>query len=91
MRLPPPTGIHRRRQVRRRTITCRTLLTHLDERGCALYVAADARELGATWTHSSTQNGIPRIIVGENRTFQGPEDYVRSAAHPPLWNEDIGM
>src|SRR6476620_5626487 len=21
---------------------------------------------------------IPRIIVGENRTFQGPEDYVRS-------------
>jgi creatinine deaminase len=22
--------------------------------------------------------GIPRIIVGENRNFQGPEDYVRS-------------
>jgi len=22
--------------------------------------------------------GIPKIIVGENRTFQGPEDYVRS-------------
>jgi len=22
--------------------------------------------------------GIPRIIVGENRTFQGPEDYLRS-------------
>lgn len=22
--------------------------------------------------------GIPRIIIGENRTFQGPEDYVRS-------------
>jgi cytosine deaminase len=21
---------------------------------------------------------IPRIIIGENRTFQGPEDYVRS-------------
>jgi len=55
--------------------------------------------------------GIPQIIVGENRTFQGPEDYVRSrgvdlqilddpecyelmqefiAAHPDLWNEDIG-
>ena len=54
---------------------------------------------------------IPRIVVGENRTFQGPEDYVRSrgveleivdnpecyqlmqnfiAAHPELWNEDIG-
>jgi cytosine/creatinine deaminase len=54
---------------------------------------------------------IPRIVVGENRTFKGPEDYVRSrgvhfevvddstcyqlmqefiAAHPKLWNEDIG-
>jgi creatinine deaminase len=22
--------------------------------------------------------GIPRIVVGENRTFRGPEDYVRS-------------
>ncbi len=22
--------------------------------------------------------GIPRVIVGENRTFQGPEDYLRS-------------
>ena len=56
--------------------------------------------------------GIPRIVVGENRTFQGPEAYVRSrgvaleivdddecvrlmrefiAAHPALWNEDIGV
>ena len=55
--------------------------------------------------------GIPKIVVGENRTFQGPEAYVRSrgvellvvdngecrelmrafiAAHPELWNEDIG-
>ena len=55
---------------------------------------------------------IPRIVVGENRTFQGPEEYVRSrgvdveivdnaecielmtafiAAHPDLWNEDIGV
>jgi cytosine deaminase len=54
---------------------------------------------------------IPRIVIGENRTFRGPEDYVRSrgvkvevfddeecfelmqefiAAHPELWNEDIG-
>lgn len=54
---------------------------------------------------------IPRIVVGESVTFQGPEDYVRSqgitvevlndpkcirlmkdfiAAHPELWNEDIG-
>ncbi|MGI9428130.1 MAG: nucleoside deaminase [Bythopirellula sp.] len=55
---------------------------------------------------------IPRLVIGENRTFQGPEDYVRSrgvelevvdnqecynlmqefiAAHPVLWNEDIGV
>jgi cytosine deaminase len=55
---------------------------------------------------------IPRIVIGENRTFRGPEDYVRSrgveleivddpecyrlmqefiAAHPELWNEDIGV
>ena len=55
--------------------------------------------------------GIPKIVIGENRTFQGPEEYVRSrgvelvlvddafcrqlmedfiAAHPELWNEDIG-
>jgi creatinine deaminase len=56
--------------------------------------------------------GVPRLVVGENRTFQGPEDYLRSrgveievvddeecvtmmrdfiAAHPALWNEDIGV
>lgn len=55
---------------------------------------------------------IPRVIVGENRTFQGPEAYLKSrgvavsvvddpecarlmqefiAAHPELWNEDIGV
>lgn len=55
--------------------------------------------------------GIPHVVVGENRTFRGPEEYVRSrgvtvevldradctalmeafiAAHPDLWNEDIG-
>jgi len=55
---------------------------------------------------------IPRIVIGENVTFQGPESYVRSqgvqveilndstcirlmkdfiAAHPDLWNEDIGV
>ena len=55
--------------------------------------------------------GIPVIVIGENLTFQGPEDYLRSrgvelvilqrpdckslmdefiAAHPELWNEDIG-
>lgn len=55
--------------------------------------------------------GIPRVVVGENRTFLGAEDLLRSrgvvvevlddpgcieimesfiAAHPNLWNEDIG-
>jgi cytosine deaminase len=55
---------------------------------------------------------IPKVIIGENITFQGPEEYVRSrgvelvilnleectslmeafiAAHPELWNEDIGV
>ena len=55
--------------------------------------------------------GIPKVVVGENSTFQGPEDHLRSrgvqleiledeecikmmrdfiAAHPALWNEDIG-
>ncbi len=55
---------------------------------------------------------IPRVVVGENITFQGAEDYMRSngilvdvvqdqecielmtafiAAHPELWNEDIGV
>ncbi|MEK6255242.1 MAG: nucleoside deaminase [Gemmatimonadales bacterium] len=55
--------------------------------------------------------GIPNVVIGENRTFRGPEDYLVSrgvkilvvddpecrqlmeqfiAAHPELWNEDIG-
>ncbi len=55
--------------------------------------------------------GIPRVVIGENRTFMGGEDYLRSrgvevvnvdsdacvelmrefiAAHPRVWNEDIG-
>ena len=56
--------------------------------------------------------GIPRVVIGENRTFQGDgERYLRSrgvevvtldspvcrslmegfiAAHPEIWNEDIG-
>ena len=55
--------------------------------------------------------GIPRVIIGENRTFTGAEDLLRSrgvevinldsaecvalmnefiAAHPDIWNEDIG-
>ena len=56
--------------------------------------------------------GIPRIVVGENRTFLGEEEWLRArgvrvdvvqdercvammrsfiAAHPELWNEDIGL
>ncbi len=55
--------------------------------------------------------GIPHVVVGENQTFLGEEDLLRSrgvrvdvvqdarcirlmqefiAAHPELWNEDIG-
>ena len=55
---------------------------------------------------------IPRVIIGENRTFLGGEDLLRSrgvevivlddadcvammdefiAAHPDVWNEDIGV
>jgi creatinine deaminase len=55
--------------------------------------------------------GIPRVVIGENRTFMGEEELLRSrgvqvevvqdpacillmehfiAAHPELWNEDIG-
>ena len=54
---------------------------------------------------------IPRVVMGENRTFVGGEDYLRArgvevvnldsaecvelmnefiAAHPKIWNEDIG-
>ncbi len=56
--------------------------------------------------------GITHVIVGENRTFMGEEDWLRArgvrvevvqdercvammrrfiAAHPELWNEDIGV
>ena len=55
--------------------------------------------------------GIPRVVIGENQTFTGEEELLRSrgveitilqdeeciammnefiAAHPELWNEDIG-
>ena len=54
---------------------------------------------------------IPRVVIGENRTFLGSEEFLRArgvevvvlddpecvammeefiAAHPELWNEDIG-
>jgi cytosine/creatinine deaminase len=55
--------------------------------------------------------GIPRVVIGEHRTFRGEEDLLRVrgvvvdvvdddacvqlmarfiAAHPEIWNEDIG-
>ncbi len=55
---------------------------------------------------------IPRVVIGENATFIGAEDHLRSrgvevvnldseectalmrefiAAHPEIWNEDIGV
>lgn len=55
--------------------------------------------------------GIPKVVIGENKTFMGEEDWLRSrgveveladspeckqlmddfiAAHPEVWNEDIG-
>ncbi len=55
---------------------------------------------------------IPRVVIGENQTFMGREDWMKSAgstvvvlndprcvelmrtfiaAHPELWNEDIGV
>ena len=55
---------------------------------------------------------IPRLVIGENKTFQGREDWLRAegveiilmddprckklmddfiAAHPEVWNEDIGV
>jgi cytosine deaminase len=56
--------------------------------------------------------GIPKVVIGENQTFLGEEELLRSrgvtievvqdpscvrmmqdfiAAHPALWNEDIGL
>lgn len=83
-------------------------LTAADYRRCVLYSTLSPCDMcsGAALLY-----GIPKIVVGENRTFQGPEAYVRSrgvelqvvddeecrelmrefiAAHPELWNEDIG-
>lgn len=84
-------------------------LTAEQYRRCTLYSTLSPCDMcsGAALLY-----GIPRIVIGENTTFQGPEDYVRSrgvelevigdatcinlmkrfvAAHPKLWNEDIGV
>ena len=60
---------------------------------------------------AAVQFGVPRVVIGEARTFPGAPDFLRShgiqvlnldlpecyemmaawiAAHPALWNEDIG-
>ena len=50
-------------------------LSAADYRGSVLY---------STWSPCDMCSGaillyrIPRVVVGENRTFQGPEDYLRS-------------
>jgi cytosine/creatinine deaminase len=84
-------------------------LTAADYRRSTLYSTLSPCDM---CSGASLLYGIPRIVIGENRTFQGPEDYVRSrgvelvivddaecialmrefiAAHPELWNEDIGV
>ena len=50
-------------------------LTASDYRRSTLYSTLSPCDMcsGATLLY-----GIPRLVVGENRTFRGPEDYVRS-------------
>ena len=47
----------------------------LEYRRCTLYSTLSPCDMcsGAALLY-----GIPRIVIGENKTFQGPEDYVRS-------------
>ena len=49
-------------------------LTALDYRDCTLYSTLSPCDMcsGAALLY-----GIPRIVVGENITFQGPEEYLR--------------
>ena len=50
-------------------------LTARDYRGSVLYSTLSPCDMcsGAALLY-----GIPHIVIGENRTFRGPEDYVRS-------------
>jgi creatinine deaminase len=50
-------------------------LTTADYRRATLYSTLSPCDMcsGATLLY-----GIPRIVIGENRTFRGPEEYVRS-------------
>lgn len=77
-------------------------------RACTMYTTLSPC---AMCTGAILLYGIPRVVVGENQTFMGEEDLLRSrgvivevvqderctammrafiAAHPELWNEDIG-
>jgi creatinine deaminase len=50
-------------------------LKALDYRRAVLYSTLSPCDM---CSGTSLLYGIPKIVVGENRTFQGPEDYVRS-------------
>ena len=83
-------------------------LTPADYRRATLYTTLSPCDMcsGAVLLYK-----IPRVIIGENRTFRGAEDLLRArgvalelldspecvrlmqefiAAHPALWQEDIG-
>lgn len=66
----------------------------------------------AMCTGTAILHRIPRLVIGENKTFQGREDWLHAegveiilmddprckklmddfiAAHPEVWNEDIGV
>jgi len=83
-------------------------LTPQEYRGAVLYTTLSPCDM---CSGTALLYKIPKIVIGENRTFQGPESYLRSrgvelvvlddaeckslmdefiAAHPQLWNEDIG-
>jgi cytosine deaminase len=84
-------------------------LTARDYRRAVLYSTLSPCDM---CTGTALLYKIPRIVIGENQTFRGPEDYAGSrgidltivqdpecmrlmrgfiAAHPALWNEDIGV
>lgn len=50
-------------------------ITAKDYRRCTLYSTLSPCDM---CSGTALLYGIPRIVIGENRTFQGPEEYVRS-------------
>jgi cytosine deaminase len=50
-------------------------LTASDYRGSVLYSTLSPCDM---CSGTALLYGIPRIVIGENRTFRGPEDYIRS-------------